>query len=152
MNTTRRGFVTICAALVLAACSSGGESATTAAPESKWHTILFEGLSMEVPKSVEIDEEAGNKLGGTRDYWAKDDDTTINAVISDDELILTGNYDVHEVNGIKVYVDMDDEETCYIKLNHGGKGYSMMVFMNQKTGDRSKYEEARDHIIESLSF
>lgn len=153
MNVTRRGFVTIGAALVLAACSSGGESAATTAAESEWHTILFEGLSMEVPTSVEIDEDKTAKYNRSRNYWATDQDITINVNVSDYTLELTGEYDVREVNGLKLFVSLDSGGDMYdFTLNHNEKSYSVLMFLNKKTGDMSKYEEARDHIIESLSF
>lgn len=153
MNVTRRGFVTISAALVLAACSGGGESATTAAPESEWHTILFEGLSMEVPKSVEIDEDKTAKYNRSRNYWATDPDITINVNVSDYILELTGEYDVQEVNGLKLFVSPDSGDDMYdFTLNYNEKSYSVLMFLNNKTGDMSRYEKARDHIIETLSF
>lgn len=148
MQLTRRSFLASFAVCALSACSSGG-GATSESGE--WHTILVEGLQLSVPSDAEMDPDdtQSSPNYSTHRIEGTDIDVLVEVALNGGE--VTGSYDIREVNGLTVYTKELSDDATEAMISHDGKLYDIMLYAKD-TEDRSAYETARDHLIESLRF
>ena len=85
---------------------------------------------------------------GSEMYWLSEDggDYSLNVNVSDGAGDFTGNYEITEVDGVKVY-HLIDAETATIRFNANDKCFELIL-----VGNPEKIEVYTEQTIQSLSF
>lgn len=156
MQFTRRQFFALSA--LTAALYGCGNNAQPQEPTTEsdsetslpagWRTVVIDNISIGVPEGFDFTTEETFD-DGSELYWLSEDggDYSLNVNVSDGDSEITGNFEVTEISGNKIYYTVFDEQTATIRFNVDDKSFELVL-----VGDPDKIEERMQQTIQSLSF